>query len=137
MSWIDLLKELGGNAPARAESIAALERSIGHPLPKDYVAFLSVRDGGEGFVSGGDYAIFWRADEIPRFNQEYEVDVYAPGLLLIGSSGGGEGFGFDTRISPWTIIRVPFVGMELSLVEPVSPSFAGFIEALAKGETTS
>lgn len=29
------------------------------------------------------------------FNEEYQVRQYAPGVILFGSDGGGEAYGFD------------------------------------------
>jgi hypothetical protein len=39
------------------------------------------------------------------------VAQFAPDLLLFGSDGGGEAYAFDTRESPWGVVKVPFIGM--------------------------
>lgn len=56
--------------------------------------------------------------------------VYAPGLFLFGSDGGGEAFAFDLRSNPPPVVSVPFVGMDLSLVEFVAVDFGAFLEVL-------
>jgi hypothetical protein len=40
------------------------------------------------------------------------VEKYAPGIVLFGSTGGGEGYGFDTQSAPVPVVRLPFIGME-------------------------
>jgi hypothetical protein len=63
-------------------------------------------------------------------NQSYEVQKYVPGLLVFGSSGGGEAYGFDTRFPDWPIVQVPFVGMEWAVAEPMGSSFGEFLGQL-------
>jgi hypothetical protein len=48
---------------------------------------------------------------LEQFNREYEVNEYASGIILIGSDGGGEGFGFDRQSVAMFIVRVPFIGI--------------------------
>ena len=77
------------DAPAHPDVVEGLFSRLGVSLPGDYLEFLRQHNGGEGFV-GDNYIIFWRAEELADFNREYEVDKYAPGILLFGSDGGGE-----------------------------------------------
>jgi hypothetical protein len=98
--------------------------------PADYVAFLRLHNGGEGFV-GENYLILWKIEELKPFNDEYEVAEYAPGLLVFGSSGGGEGYAFDTRQDAWTVVRVPFIGMDLQYAIEVGRGFSDFLRQLA------
>ena len=76
--------------------------------------------------------MLWSIEELVEFNKSYQVDEFAPGLLLIGSDGSGEAFAFDTRINPWQMVQVPFVGMSLDDVEVLAPSFELFLDGLAK-----
>jgi hypothetical protein len=103
-------------------------------LPVDYREFLKITNGGEGFIGENAYVMFWGVDELVSMNKAYEVDTYVPGFLLFGSNGGGEAFGFDTRKKRWTIVQVPFVGMEWSLAERLGRSFKDFLEKLFKVE---
>jgi cell wall assembly regulator SMI1 len=109
--------------PASAEALRAAEQSIGKTLPEDYKAFLLEHNGGDGFIGTG-YFILWRAEELCKFNDGYEVSKYAPGLVLFGSNGGGDGFAFDTRASPYRVMQVPFVGMSRADEFRVAGSFA-------------
>ena len=79
---------------------------------------------------GETYLMLWRVEELAEMNTAYQVDEYAPGLLLIGSDGGGEAFAFDTRTNPWPVVKVPFVGMDLQYAEVLSPSFDAFLKTL-------
>ena len=96
--------------PASAEALRAAERDIGNTLPDDYKSFLLEHNGGEGFI-GEHYVILWKAEELSNFNDGYELSKYAPGYFMFGSTGGGDGFAFDTRTSPYRVMQVPFVGM--------------------------
>jgi cell wall assembly regulator SMI1 len=98
--------------PASAEALRAAERALGTTLPDDYKSFLLEHNGGEGFI-GEHYVILWKAEELSNFNDGYEVSKYAPGFFMFGSTGGGDGFAFDTRASPYRVMQVPFIGMSL------------------------
>jgi hypothetical protein len=125
-----VLAEFNGKEGANAESIKAAGDALNVRLPSDYVAFLSKFDGGEGMI-GEAYVMFWGTGDLPEMNAAYQVAEYAPGLLLIGSDGGGEALAFDMRKTSWPVVRVPFVGMDLSCVEPLAPSFNVFLKGLA------
>lgn len=116
------LKDWHLNAGASEETLRDVVQSLGHSLPPDYLQFLRRHDGGEGFI-GNNYLILWRSEELSSFNREYEVNQYAPGLLLFGSNGGGEGYGFDMRETDMPIVRVPFIGMDLQYATSVARSF--------------
>jgi len=92
---------------------------------------LKKTNGGEGFI-GENYLILWGVEELVQFNNEYEVQDYAPGLVLFGSDGGGEGYAFDTRKTPTSIVQVPFIGMDLMYARPRADSFSEFITKLAE-----
>jgi len=110
------------------------ERRLGLRLPEDYVAFLRVSDGAEGFIGDNSYVILWSSKELSSMNDAYEVQKYVPGLLIIGSSGGGEAYGFDTRGSAWPIVQVPFVGMDWGDAQLMGESFSLFLHCLREAE---
>lgn len=76
--------------------------------------------------------MLWRVTELEQFNREYEVQEYAPGLLLFGSNGGGEAFAFDLRTPVRRVVSLPFVGMDLKIATLLGTSFDSFLEHLAK-----
>lgn len=105
------------------------EVGLGRPLPTDYEAFLLKHNGGEGFI-GKHYLILWKATELVKFNEGYEVETYAPGLIMFGSTGGGDGFAFDTRTSPYCVMQIPFIGMSLEDGFHVAGSFSELLQRM-------
>jgi len=116
--------------PADPSVVQGLSSNLEVPLPRDYLDFLRQHNGGEGFI-GDRYIVLWKAEELADFNREYEVGKYAPGILLFGSNGGGEAYGFDTRSAAMPIVRVPFIGMELRYATPVAKDFPDLFAQLA------
>jgi hypothetical protein len=126
-----VLDGMARRPPATDAVIANAEEQLGAKLPKEYVLFLKLTNGGEGFL-GNAYVILWGAEELTSMNRSYEVQEYAPGLLIFGSDGGGEAYGFDTRTQDWPIVQVPFVGMAWSLARPMGASFSAFLKRLSE-----
>lgn len=110
-------------------AIEAAEAALGIAFPDDYRLFLARFGGGEGFV-GEHYLVLWTPTELAPFNRDYEIAEYAPGLVAIGSDGGGEGFAFDTRSLPHPIVMVPFIGMSLTDAKPVAATLSDFMERM-------
>jgi len=125
-----LLKTFNGNPPAPTAAISQFEADSARVLPKEYADFLRMADGGEGFIGENAYTIFWRVEELLRLNREYEVELDAPGLLLIGSDGGGEAFAIDYLTDSLPIVSVPFVGMHRSVIDVLGRSFLEFLQTL-------
>ena len=117
--------------PAESSVVDGLPARLGVELPKDYTDFLKQHNGGEGFINDS-YMIFFKAEELVDFNREYEVEKYAPGILLFGSNGGGEGYGFDTQDPDMSIVRVPFVGMNRKLALKTARNIADLFSRLAE-----
>lgn len=124
------IKDLSRRRPVTGEAVEAFEKMSGMKLPSDYVEFLETTDGGDGFIGDSAYVILWGVEELLSMNQAYEVQSHVPGLLLFGSDGGGEAYGFDARTGEWRVVRVPFVGMAWELARPMGASFREFLEAL-------
>jgi hypothetical protein len=120
--------------PVSAETLRTAERDIGTILPDDYRSFLLQHNGGDGFI-GEHYLILWSAEELSIFNEGYEVSKHAPGLLIFGSTGGGDGFAFDTRTSPYRVMQIPFVGMGVAEEFLVAGGFNELLDAMH--ETTA
>jgi hypothetical protein len=127
---VALLKGFRLKPPADGRAVQEFQRVTNIRLPDDYLQFLRQGNGGEGVIGENSYLMLWGIEDLWRLNREYEVQEYAPGLLLIGSNGGGEAFAYDTRESRWSLVQVPFVGMDLTAVEVIADSFRSFLEAL-------
>jgi len=76
--------------------------------------------------------MIWRAEELADLNRAYAADVHAPGLLLFGSNGGGESYGFDMHNPNKPIVQVPFVGMNLRYATQIAVSFTDLLISLGK-----
>ena len=117
------------NGPAEAAVVESLSAALGIALPHDYLDFLRQHNGGEGFI-GESYIVLWKAEEIALFNREYEVAKYAPGILMFGSNGGGDGYGFDIQQDSMPVICMPFIGMERRYADRITASFTGLFTRL-------
>lgn len=127
---LDSLSEMLLNEAASEDFVRVLAETLPTSIPEDYFDFLMCNNGGEGFV-GDEYLIMFNAEEIVRFNQGYEVEKYAPGLLLFGSNGGGEGYAFDTTSEECPVVKVPFIGMDHRYAKVVGQNLSDFILQLS------
>ena len=128
----ELLVKFHRRTGATITQIGDSERELEKKLPAEYVEFLKLSNGGEGFV-GEHYLILYRVEELVEMNKGFEE--YAPGLLVFGSDGGGEAFGFDTRIPDWPVVLMPFIGMDWKDAIPVVDSFGGYFKKLHETES--
>lgn len=114
-----------------ADSAETIEvyASLGMRPSVEYVAVLGFTNGGEGFI-GQNYLRLYSTEEVITFNQAYQVNRFVPGLIIFGSTGYGEAYAFDTRHSPATIVKVPFIPFDAELVEPLYADFGAFLQAL-------
>jgi len=123
------------NGPANAEELLAVEAHFTCSLSPGYREFMTTYNGGEGFM-GQQYVILWRSAELLDFNHDYEAATYAPGLLLFGSNGGGEGIAFDLRDQSMAVVVVPFIGMSCEDARFVAASFETFLLRVTTGNAT-
>ena len=128
--FLDRLNRRPGAADG---AIAETERRLSAKLPAEYVEFVKFTNGGEGVV-GKEHVVLWSIGELLSMNRSYEVQKYAPGLLVFGSNGAGEAYGFDTRTPQWPIVQVPFVGMEWRYARSMGESFSAFLKRLHQAE---
>ncbi|HEY5328610.1 MAG TPA: SMI1/KNR4 family protein [Acidobacteriaceae bacterium] len=127
-----LLAKLNANPGAPAAVITESETSLGLALPAEYIEFLKYSNGGSGFIGSVEYVIFWKTEELAPLNIAYEVQKYTPGLLIFGSNGGGEAYGFDTRSAACPIVRIPFIVMDWNDARPMGDSFFAFLRRLSE-----
>jgi hypothetical protein len=111
--------------PATTESIAALVEKSGLALPADYLEFLSICNGGSGFLDAQPcYLRIWKAEVVVDYNLGYEMHEYIPGFFAFGDAGGGEFFAWNTRgQQPWPVVSIPYVPMEEKSAWSVANSF--------------
>src|SRR5579871_6914353 len=119
-SW--LLCNFNASPPIHPPTLQAAETALSVRLPDDYKSFLLQHNGGGGSI-GEQYLILWAAEDLAKLNQAYEVRSYAPGLVLFGSTAGGEGFAFNTEAEPFAVVQVPFVGISLKYASRAAANF--------------
>lgn len=125
---------LTGLPPRPGASLAAIEaaeRDLGARLPDDYKAFLGESDGLEGFTGPeGDYLMLYGTKELGEIHRGYEVVEFAPGLVLIGSNGGGDAFGFVHRGGKAVYVRLAFIPMDLREAEDMGGTLVELVQKL-------
>ena len=90
------------NKPYAGEIIEKINEVI---LPKDYVAFMKNHNGGEGDI-GETWLILYPMEELQEINDDYEIEEFLPGHIIIGSNGSGELYGIDNK---GNYFNVPFL----------------------------
>ncbi|KNY30131.1 Cell wall assembly/cell proliferation coordinating protein, KNR4-like protein [Pseudobacteroides cellulosolvens ATCC 35603 = DSM 2933] len=130
-NYDNLLDKMELNPPCSNEIINEVEKNLKFCFPKDYLNFLLTGNGGEGWVGENSYLSLWKIDEIISLNEAYEINEFAPGLILFGSDGGLNAYAFDSR-NESTIVEVPFIGMDLIEVKNCGSNFVEFLKFLNK-----
>ena|ERR1700733_730512 len=121
-----LLRKFRREPGASEEQIRQASEELGLELPADYMAFMRQCDGGSGII-GAHYVVLWGVEGLAEENREYEADINTPELLLIADDGGGEFFAFDKRITPWPVVMVSMIGMNLDPYIFKAPTFDAFL----------
>lgn len=112
------------------EDVKKVEDILGIKFPKDYVEFITQHNKAHGLIGENAYLILWDIDQLPTINEEYEVQQYAPGLILFGTDGGGLGYAFDTRNNVMSIVEVGLIGLSLKDLVVLANTFSGFLRYL-------
>ena len=93
------------------EAILFAERTLALRFPADYTSWLQDNDGLEGNL-GGCYVSLYAVEELVELNRRSAVAECMPGLILIGTDGGGDGIGLDVRgeSSPVVLVNLNSLG---------------------------
>jgi len=142
---MDLERLLGGdfgwdgNPPPADDAIELLVSWFPVEPPTEYLDLLRKSDGGTAFRSDyPTYSRLWSADLVPKNNEGYEVQEFAPGFVGFGDDGGEVILGFDTRSGPpYPVLAIPFVPMEFESSQRLAADFAEFIGNLSRREVRS
>ena len=115
------------NPPATDTQIIALEDQLGVQLPKDYKDFLKFTNGCDGWVN--EFVVnFEPVDKVYESTQE-TCDEFFPGMIYIGTNGGGEMFVIDARSVPYQFGLLPCIG-DMDDFIPLGDTFERFISRL-------
>ena len=118
-------------SPATPSSIENAEKFFNIKFPNDYKEFLQFTNGLEGETTDS-YLVLWSAEELIELNQAYNVKEFVSNIIVIGSDGAEDAFGFDT--TNMTIVKLPFIGMGHIANEKLSDTFADFLSSQIKEE---
>jgi hypothetical protein len=124
------------NPPIKSVAIQKIVKAINFELPFDYFEIFSFMNGGEGFI-GDNYCRLYPLDELVSLNQSFSVKEFAPDIFIFGSNGGGEAFAFNTSSNPFSIVKIPFIPMDIKfsnfLGKTISEFFANLSDSASKG----
>ena len=68
----------------------------GIKLPQSYIEFMKEHNGGEGDI-GETWLVLYRLEELQEVNDDYDVNEFLPNHIIIGSNGGEDLYGIDSR----------------------------------------
>ena len=118
------------NSPIPKKGIEEVEKELKIKFPPGYVDFMLKTNGGEGTIGEESYLKLWKVEVLLESNEGYLVSEFAPGLLIIGSDGGGTAYGYDFREELPKLIEVDFIGMDIKNPYYSTYDFFEFIEYL-------
>jgi hypothetical protein len=127
------LDGLTPRAGANLLEIKVAERQLGRRLPEDYRRFLEISNGIEGFLGADGYIILWSTAELAEYNRGYLVEDFAPGVVLLGTSGGGTAYGFMEGKSGPAYVQLPLVRMSPDALEEMGGSLEELVRRLQAG----
>ncbi len=104
------------------------------PLPQDLRDFLAKHDGGRGTVGARKRPlILWSAAQIASEAEQQEVTAAVPDLLLFGTDGGAEGYGYLPRLQRGKYGRISLMAAGAHEFESLGDSLDELISAVAQG----
>lgn len=121
-------------SPATPSAIETAEKFFNLTLPTDYKEFLQFSNGLEGETTDS-YLVLWSSEELVELNQAYHVKEFISDIIIFGSDGAEEAFGFDT--TNMSIVKLPFIGMGHIPNEKLSDTFSDFLSSQIKEENKS
>jgi hypothetical protein len=128
------LKDLQLRPGIKEDDMVKICAELECTLPDDYLDFMRLSNGGVGMVRDS-YIDIYPLTDLRLINEQYHVTQYAPGLLIFGTDGGDEAFGFDYRTSNLQIVKIPFIPMDWGDVIPLCESFQQLLENLYLGRS--
>jgi hypothetical protein len=113
-------------SPAKPGELDALD------LPQDLRAFLELHNGGLGTL-GNRPLDLWTAKQIAQEAETQDVALAIPDLLLFGSDGGAEGYGYLRRLHHKRYGRISLLAAGAHEFEGLADTFPAFLKALQEG----
>lgn len=129
MSALEAVASFVKRPPATEAELAKLRAALPSPLPDDWLAVLRAMNGGEGYV-GEDFVRLYSIEQVLKV-KETLAPVEVPGIVLVGSTGGGTAYAYDFRGggAP-AFASVDFIPLLDEGVMPIGPSLTHHLAAL-------
>lgn len=129
MSALEAVASFVKNPPASEAALAKLRAALPGPPPDDWLALLRGMDGGEGYV-GEDFVRLYSVEQVLKV-KETLAPVEVPGVILIGSTGGGVAYGYDYRGggAP-ALVTADFIPLSDATVTRIAPTLTHHLAAL-------
>lgn len=131
-----LFEKLSNNfeisAPATINAIEKAELYFDFKFPADYKEFLLFSNGLEG-NTGDSYIVIWSIEELIELNEAYKVKDFISNLIIFGSDGAEDAYGFNISGENCKIVKLPFIGMGHISSEIIGNTFDDFLDSKLKG----
>lgn len=129
MSALEAVASFVKNGPASEDDLARLRAALPGPAPDDWLALLSAMNGGEGYV-GEDFVRLYSIDDVLKVKATL-APVEVPGIVIIGSTGGGVAYAYDFRRggAP-AFVSADFIPLSDGTVTRIAPSLTHHLAAL-------
>ena len=127
---IKILEGIELNQPTTKERLEEVERQLEIKFPDQYIYFMLESNGVEGTIGANSYLAIWPIEQIVQLNEEYAVNEFTPGLVYIGSDGGGMAYAFDNRVKGIPIVEFPFESIHIEDAKICGNTFIEFLQNL-------
>jgi hypothetical protein len=125
---MNLLALLGSdfelNAPLPAAAYARQAPLLTKPIPKEYLAFMQVHNGGEGPIGSEGYLALFSLEQLVEWNTDWETNREPLDCTIFASNRGNTVYAF-TRAGE--VIEFDMIGYSPEEALPVAPDFSGFL----------
>jgi hypothetical protein len=114
------------NEVPQQEEINNFLKKVDFELPLGFIDFFKQSNGADINLDDGEFILFWPITEMFELNEDYNVNLYAPGFFLFGSNGGETAYAIEKQSG--FIFEIPFVPMSIELANLKSKTFTDFIK---------
>lgn len=113
--------------------VSAALRDLGlAATPPDYLRFMAITNGGDGFLSdNGIYLNLYAVEQLRLHHFGYGFPEYAPNHVLIGCDGGGTSFSFCKRPGDQGVYAAELTS--LADMARIAASFTDFLMVIRDG----
>lgn len=128
MNKDQLLENIELNSPPSTLEIENFLNKFDFSIDPDYLEFLRVHDGGEGFLTNNNFISLWTVSDLLDMNPYYDHDHFCDNVIILGSNGSDIAYGM-TKIDH-TYFYAPYIGMSEE-VKYLGNSFWTFLEKIS------